>query len=311
MNIEIANRLQKLRKEKGYSQEQLADALGISRQAVSKWERAEASPDTDNLICLAKLYGVSLDELLFTDQTVEDIKNDNINEAKENNNHETQDKDHVHISIKGIDVLEKNGDHVHVGWDGIHVNSKESGENVDISAKGIYVNNKRKSKVRRIVEESINSIYVVSITILYVVLGCLYNLWHPAWILFVTIPIVPSIISAISNRKFKNFAYPVLVVAVYLYLGCVYNLWHPYWFLFITIPLYYVIFGAIDKIIHRNEPKIYFNGDELELGDVINDEDKVKEMNKKMKDSELIIDVEEDQVSIKTKTNNDDDEDDD
>ena len=311
MNIEIANRLQKLRKEKGYSQEQLADALGISRQAVSKWERAEASPDTDNLICLAKLYGVSLDELLFTDQTVEDIKNDNINEAKENNNHETQDKDHVHISIKGIDVLEKNGDHVHVGWDGIHVNSKERGENVDISANGIYINNKRKSKVRRIVEESINSIYVVSITILYVVLGCLYNLWHPAWILFVTIPIVPSIISAIMNRKFTKFAYPVLVVAVYLYLGCVYNLWHPYWFLFITIPLYYVLFGAIDKIIHRNEPKIYFNGDELELGDVINDEDKVKEMNKKMKDSELIIDVEEDQVSIKTKTNNDDDEDDD
>ena len=89
------------------------------------------------------------------------------------------------------------------------------------------------------------------------------------------------------------------------------NLWHPYWFLFITIPLYYVIFGAIDKIIHRNEPKIYFNGDELELGDVINDEEKVKEMNKKMKDSELIIDVEEDQVSIKTKTNNNDDDEDD
>lgn len=74
MNIEIANRLQKLRKEKGYSQEQLADALGISRQAVSKWERAESSPDTDNLICLAKLYGISLDELLSTDQSIEEIK---------------------------------------------------------------------------------------------------------------------------------------------------------------------------------------------------------------------------------------------
>ena len=36
MNIEIANRLQKLRKENGYSQEELADKLGISRQAVSK-----------------------------------------------------------------------------------------------------------------------------------------------------------------------------------------------------------------------------------------------------------------------------------
>ena len=61
MNIEIANRLQKLRKENGYSQEELADKLGISRQAVSKWERAESSPDTDNLIVLARLYNVSLD----------------------------------------------------------------------------------------------------------------------------------------------------------------------------------------------------------------------------------------------------------
>ena len=67
MTIEIADRLVKLRKKYGYSQEELADKLGLSRQAVSKWERAEASPDTDNLICLAKLYGVSLDELLATD----------------------------------------------------------------------------------------------------------------------------------------------------------------------------------------------------------------------------------------------------
>ena len=66
MNIEIANRLVKLRKEKGYSQEELANQLGISRQAVSKWERAEASPDTENLISLARLYHISLDELLDT-----------------------------------------------------------------------------------------------------------------------------------------------------------------------------------------------------------------------------------------------------
>ena len=64
MNLEIASRLVALRKENNLSQEALAEKLGISRQAVSKWERAEASPDTDNLIALAKLYHVSLDELL-------------------------------------------------------------------------------------------------------------------------------------------------------------------------------------------------------------------------------------------------------
>lgn len=70
MNIEIANRLVQLRKQNHLSQEELAAKIGISRQAVSKWERAEASPDTDNLILLARLYGVSLDELLRTEEEI-------------------------------------------------------------------------------------------------------------------------------------------------------------------------------------------------------------------------------------------------
>ena len=44
----------------------------MSRQAVSKWERSESSPDTDNLIALAQLYGVSLDELLYVDDEMRD-----------------------------------------------------------------------------------------------------------------------------------------------------------------------------------------------------------------------------------------------
>ena len=72
MNVEVAQRLAELRRAKGYSQESLANELGLSRQAVSKWERAESSPDTQNLIALAKLYGVSLDELLRVGDDVED-----------------------------------------------------------------------------------------------------------------------------------------------------------------------------------------------------------------------------------------------
>ena len=65
MDKGIARRLAARRKQAGLSQEALADKLGVSRQAVSKWERAESLPDTDNLITLAALYGLTLDELLW------------------------------------------------------------------------------------------------------------------------------------------------------------------------------------------------------------------------------------------------------
>ena len=57
-------RLNRLRKERGLSQEDLAGIIGVSRQAVQKWESGTSSPDTDNLIALADYFGVSLDYLL-------------------------------------------------------------------------------------------------------------------------------------------------------------------------------------------------------------------------------------------------------
>lgn len=72
MNVEIAQRLAELRRERGFSQEGLAEQLGLSRQAVSKWERAESAPDMGNLIALADLYGVTLDELLRVSPEVEE-----------------------------------------------------------------------------------------------------------------------------------------------------------------------------------------------------------------------------------------------
>lgn len=72
MNVEIAQRLAEMRREQGFSQEELAARLGLSRQAVSKWERAESSPDTGNLIALADLYGVTLDELVRVDTDIAD-----------------------------------------------------------------------------------------------------------------------------------------------------------------------------------------------------------------------------------------------
>lgn len=84
MNVETAQRLADLRRSRGFSQEGLARKLGLSRQAVSKWERAESSPDTENLISLAKLYGVSLDELLNpSDEIEDDIEFENEDRARQ------------------------------------------------------------------------------------------------------------------------------------------------------------------------------------------------------------------------------------
>lgn len=124
MNIEIANRLVNLRKENNLSQEALAEKLGISRQAVSKWERAEASPDTDNLILLARLYGISLDELLKTEDEIPTPESEEAATSEEDK-YSNRDE-YVHVGLDGVHV--KNAkEEVHVGWKGIHVeNEKDS-----------------------------------------------------------------------------------------------------------------------------------------------------------------------------------------
>ena len=63
--MEIAERLQKLRRKNGYSQEQTAELLGISRQAVSKWESGQGKPDLDNLVRLTEIYNTSADYILL------------------------------------------------------------------------------------------------------------------------------------------------------------------------------------------------------------------------------------------------------
>lgn len=240
MNLEFANRLQKLRKEKGYSQDQLAEALGVSRQSISKWERAEASPDTDNLIALAKLYNMSLDELIYPFDSA-------------NTQSESPKQDDVRINLNGIEVNDKEGNHVHVGWDGIHVHDNSKNTHVDISAKGVCVNNRHISRKTQIIRDALNLITIFACVLTYIILGTTLDLWHPTWIIFFLIPIVSSIIEAIINRRLSHFAYPFVVTAAFLLIGFLKDLWHPYWFLFLTIPLFYIISSLIENLKKKDE----------------------------------------------------------
>jgi len=150
LNIEIANRLLTLRKQFNLSQEELAERLGISRQAVSRWERAEASPDTDNLINLSKLYGVSIDSLLAMDT-----------DGETNLEYQTRVQSDIgNISNQGTVEAP------------IHETPKE--DDFEDAVKFL----------RRL-----SPVYPILVTIVYLILGFLLNLWHPGWILFLTIPI--------------------------------------------------------------------------------------------------------------------------
>ena len=60
----LGERLQDLRAKAGYSQEQLANLLGVSRQAISKWEGDQGKPELDNILKLAEIYRVSTDYVL-------------------------------------------------------------------------------------------------------------------------------------------------------------------------------------------------------------------------------------------------------
>lgn len=60
----ISTNLKTLRKIHKYTQEEIADKIGVSRQAVAKWENGETIPDINNCQALAELYGVSLDDLI-------------------------------------------------------------------------------------------------------------------------------------------------------------------------------------------------------------------------------------------------------
>lgn len=62
--MNMADRIQYLRKTKGLSQEELADKVGVSRQAVSKWESEQSTPDIEKIIIMSELFGVTTDYIL-------------------------------------------------------------------------------------------------------------------------------------------------------------------------------------------------------------------------------------------------------
>ena len=90
--MNLGENIKKLRKEKSLSQEQLAEMLNVSRQAVSKWESGKTYPDIDNLILLKDIFNVTLDDLVINGD--KNSSEDTIKSSKScTNNHIEYDRD--------------------------------------------------------------------------------------------------------------------------------------------------------------------------------------------------------------------------
>ena len=89
--MEFNEKLQELRKQKGITQEELAEALYVSRTAVSKWESGRGYPNIDSLKEIARFFSVTLDELLSGDELLTIAEQDNKQKEK-----------HIHDLVFGL-----------------------------------------------------------------------------------------------------------------------------------------------------------------------------------------------------------------
>ena len=247
MDLAMAQRLVNRRKAAGLSQEALAAQLGVSRQAVSKWERSESSPDTDNLIALAALYGVSLDELLYGEAVDDaDCSEDSdagaeaSDEAEEDedsaDNTSRSDKPLVDISLAhGIHVIDPDkGEEVHVGWNGIHVTNDRKGEEVHVGPGGVHVDT---------LEDDGHSVHTNADGTVTID-GETFSSWKEA---HDKLDHHGKHFHTKLGRAWNKFPFPALVALAYLALGIVYGTWGMGLFLVFLIPIYYAIGDFIDR----------------------------------------------------------------
>ena len=71
--MDFGDRLKQIRMNQGLSQEQLAEKIGVSRQAITKWETGRGLPDVENMVILAEIFKMTLDELVLQEKKLHQL----------------------------------------------------------------------------------------------------------------------------------------------------------------------------------------------------------------------------------------------
>ena len=190
MNIKLADRLVELRKEHKLSQEALAEKLGLSRQSISKWERAEASPDTDNLIALAEVYGITLDQLLGNEETTDtttEASTETVEEKNELSENQVKGKKRLLraplLFLGAVALYVGGGIVLGVFWWLMMWTLFPLVFAYSFNGLSLYYENKKGLSIL------FSTLSLILLTVvLYIIFGIAFQLWAIAWVVFLAIP---------------------------------------------------------------------------------------------------------------------------
>ena len=203
----FGDNLYTLRKQRGLSQDEFAEKMGVSRQAISKWERNESYPDTENLIAIAKFFGVSIDDMINTsldaksDSEPEDKATVTVVDIDEDDDEDDDDEkkgktvtlnlaNSVPYPILITVIYLLLGFFTDYGW--------AVGWTLYVTIPVYY------SVLVCIKSKKLTPFnYPVFVTFIFLLFGMLYGIWHPLWVIYLTIPMFYPIAAAIDGHKKK------------------------------------------------------------------------------------------------------------
>ena len=262
----LPNNLYALRRKAGLSQEELAEKLGVSRQAVSKWERGEAYPDTENLIVISEMFSVTIDDLLKSDNISaddSDTTKDDATSSSDSSYFHISMNDDVKVNLNGEITVDDEDGRVKVGFSdsGIVVDSND-GVRINLGKNGIVIRDNdldddneddENDEKRGLSTFSVwyKLPYPIIVSIAFLAIGLFSGGWYWAWTLFLTIPIYYPLLDSIQKKRATEFPYTIIILFIYLLFGMLNEAWHPWWIIFLTVPIYYPIAAEIDKRVRR------------------------------------------------------------
>ena len=251
--MNLATRLIELRKKFNYSQEELASLLNISRQSISKWEKGESVPSIEYIKELARIYNISVDDLINENKPIEEcyVVKDIVDENKDNETKVEENKQKEEDVV--VDVSNRR-----------RVNLKynfKKGLSIYEDGNAIYYSLKfEKNRKMESIIGILTAIFFGLLLAAYITLGLVFKEYgfKLYWPILLSCYFIPSIVKCIYYRSFKYLELGAICLSAYLFIGMYgstfgeFNGWHPYWVILLIPFVYYTVFGNLDKLIRMS-----------------------------------------------------------